>query len=57
VYGTQILQDFCGLKGAVLASIESLSSNEPPAEELAQIKAELDRVRSLLWLHLNSSNN
>lgn len=57
VDGTQILQDLCGLKGAVLASIESLSPNEPRAEELAQIKVELDRVRSLLWLHLNSSNN
>lgn len=57
VEGTQILRDLCGLKGAVLASIESLSPTEPSAEELAQIKAELDRVRSLLWLHLNSSNN
>lgn len=55
VDGTRILQDLCGLKGAVLASIESLSSNQSGAEELAQLKAELDRLRSLLWLHLPGS--
>jgi hypothetical protein len=47
----QLLRDLCGLEGAVLASIERLSSTHRPAE-LLQVKSELDRVRSLLWLHL-----
>ncbi len=54
VDSSRILEDLCGLKGAVLASIESLSPI-PSGGELAQIKAEIDRVRSLLWLHMKSS--
>jgi PilZ domain len=46
----QVLQDLCGLKGKVLASIESLSS--PSNNDLAAFQAELDSVRSLLWLHM-----
>lgn len=49
----QLLQDLCGLKGNVLASIEALSS--PSNEDMATVKAELDSVRSLLWLHMHPS--
>ncbi len=52
-----LLRDLCGLKGALAASIELLSSNEPGAEELTQIKAEVDRLRSLLWLHLHGASD
>ena len=51
----QILRDLCGLKGAVLAGIETLSSLAPSNEDMAAIKAELDSVRSLLWLHMHPS--
>ena len=48
----QVLQDLCGLKGKVLASIEALSS--PLNEDMAAIQVELDNVRSLLWLHMHA---
>lgn len=51
----QVLQDLCGLKGAVLAGIEALSSPAPSIEEVAAIKREVDSVRSLLWLHMHAS--
>jgi hypothetical protein len=53
----QILQDLCGLQGAVLAAIKALSS--PPASngDWAAIKGQLDSVRSLLWLHMHASKN
>lgn len=51
---SQVLQDLCGLQGAVLAAIEALAS-PTPSGDLAAIKAELDSVRSLLWLHLHAS--
>lgn len=51
----QVLRDLCGLKGTVLAGIEALSSPAPSKEDMAAIKAELDSVRSLLWLRLQAS--
>jgi hypothetical protein len=51
----QVLQDLCGLKGAVLAGIEALSSPVPSNEDMAAIKRELDSARSLLWLHMHAS--
>ncbi len=51
----QLLRDLCGLKGTVLAGIEALSASAPSNGDLAAIKAELDSVRSLLWLHKHAS--
>jgi hypothetical protein len=39
----------------VLAEIEALSASAPSKGDLAAIKAELDSVRSLLWLHKQAS--
>ena len=51
----QLLQDLRGLKGAVLAGIEALSSPAQSNEDMAAIKRELDSVRSLLWLHMHAA--
>jgi hypothetical protein len=51
----QVLRDLCGLEGTVLAEIEALSASAPSSGDLAAIKAELDSVRSLLWLHMHAA--
>jgi hypothetical protein len=53
----QLLRDLCGIKGTVLASFEAVSSPQPSNGALTAIKAELDSVRSLLWLRLHASKN
>jgi hypothetical protein len=55
VNGDQLMRDLCGLTGTVLAEIEALSASAPSNGDLAAIKAELDSVRSLLWLHKQAS--
>lgn len=52
---SQVLQDLCGLKCAVLAGIEALSSPAQSNEDMAAIKRELDSVRSLLCLHMHAA--
>jgi hypothetical protein len=51
----EALRYLCGLRGSVLAAIETPSPLTPSNRELAAIKTELDTVRSLLWLHMHAS--